>query len=185
MSPSSASKSTARSLGPQGESEAVSSSPTRRGGIVESIPSSSQSTALSRSKRKLDLIAPELEARAHLRKDRILSSATRVFIIGEKLTEESIDELRVMVIDLGGMNSSLDYATLILTTLRAEKRILRCLDENVLVSVNTRQELQSLSDHYKPFLTCLNRAEKYQSCTFLGCLKRLRRSCCNPMMSIL
>ncbi|UZJ51117.1 hypothetical protein CBS101457_000437 [Exobasidium rhododendri] len=85
-----------------------------------------------RRKRKLDLIAPEHPSKFKTQKGRILSSATRIFIIKDKLTEEEIDDLRIKVIELGGMNSSLSYATLILTSLRAEKRILRHLDRDVL-----------------------------------------------------
>jgi len=61
----------------------------------------------------------------------VLSSATRIYIIPDKLTEGQIDDLRDRIIELGGMNSSSAYANVVLTTLRAEKRILRQMDKDI------------------------------------------------------
>jgi hypothetical protein len=114
---------------------AVASSPARKGAIVERVIPSSPSSTASYTKRKLDLIQPEPAADSwrSSKRERVLSSATRICIIPDKLTEEQIDHLRDRIIDLGGMNSSLAYANVILTTLRAEKRILRQLDQDVIV----------------------------------------------------
>ena len=64
-------------------------------------------------------------------RERVLSSATRIYIIPDKLTEGQIDDLRDRIIELGGMNSSSAYANVVLTTLRAEKRILRQMDKDI------------------------------------------------------
>lgn len=115
--------------------DGVPFSPSRRGGIVKQKNQESSSYASgSSSKRKLDLIAPESDSRGDPKRERILSSATRIYIISDKLTEDEMDALRVKVSSLGGMNSSLSYATLILTQLRAGKRVLRHLNSDVLVS---------------------------------------------------
>lgn len=100
------------------------------------LPSSpASSTASHQSKRKFDYIEPNSDTwPSFTKKERVLSSATRIYIIPDKLTEDEIDDVREKISSMGGMNSSLAYANLILTTLRAEKRIYRHLDKEVLVS---------------------------------------------------
>ena len=106
-------------------------SPSTSGGIVRLAAALSHSP---RTKRKLDLIAPDVLSLSTPRKERVLSSATRVYILPDKLSEEQVDALRAKVSDLGGMNASMAFANLILTSVRAEKRIIRQVDEEALVS---------------------------------------------------
>lgn len=111
------------------------------------LPSSPASSTASQSKRKFDYIRPSSDTwpSSTTKKERVLSSATRIYIIPDKLTEDEIDDLRDMITSMGGMNSSLAYANLILTTLRAEKRIYRQLVKEVLVSGNLRLEEVSIT----------------------------------------
>ena len=131
--------------------EVPSSSPKRsNGGIVRNVEAAPLKASPSSSKRKLDLIEPDESSSPKGKKERVLSSATRILIIPDKLDEEEMDRLRDLVTQLGGMNSSSAYANVVLTTLRSEKRIVRQLAKDVLVSSVDHDREESPLKLYPP-----------------------------------
>ncbi|MCO5566257.1 hypothetical protein L7F22_019933 [Adiantum nelumboides] len=80
--------------------------------------------------KRIDLIEPQNESSP--KRQRVLSSATRIFILADKLTTEEHDALRSLVVDLGGMNASMTFANVILTSMRAPRRIERYLNADVI-----------------------------------------------------
>lgn len=80
--------------------------------------------------KRIDLIEPQHENSP--KRQRVLSSATRIFILADKLTTEEHDALRSLVVDLGGMNASMMFANVILTSMRAPRRIERYLNADVI-----------------------------------------------------
>lgn len=89
-------------------------------------PSSIPSTSIRRGHKRQDLIEPRDQPSP--KKQRVLSSATRVFVLADKLSTAEHDALRALVVDLGGMNASMSFANVILTGMRAPRRIERYLD---------------------------------------------------------
>ncbi|CAO1636437.1 unnamed protein product [Sympodiomycopsis kandeliae] len=67
---------------------------------------------------------------------RILSQAVRCFILPDKLTREEVQKLQDEVIGMGALTAEIDYTNLILTDLRAPKRIISALkrEQKLLVS---------------------------------------------------
>lgn len=126
---------------PKEMSSSTLSTPTKKnGGIVVQSTSSSNESPLRSSitKRRLDYIEPDEDSIRNQKKGRVLSSATRIYILPEKLSEKELDRLRDTVTQMGGLNSSLTFANVIVTSLRAEKRIVRHLSDEILVSSITR-----------------------------------------------
>lgn len=111
-------------------------------------------------KKRHDFI--QSEALTDSRRQRVLSSATRVYIIPDKLGPTEVDVLRSLVSRQGGMNASLAFANVVLTALRASKRVQRHLDKDALdrhVPVlhtswlydSAKQELLQRYEPYKVF----------------------------------
>ncbi|PWN38563.1 Nucleotidyltransferase [Meira miltonrushii] len=98
--------------------------------MSNSVHQSTPSPNRKGKQKRIDLIEPQNESSP--KRQRVLSSATRIFILADKLTTEEHDALRSLVVDLGGMNANMTFANVILTSMRAPRRIERYLNADVI-----------------------------------------------------